>query len=135
MTDKNTSGQNILRTTALTIILVGTIGSLYFMLNAGSNQKSILLLGLFTAWVLSPFVGLFVADRLSKRWSDKIHSWLYWTMVILTVVSVTVYSGLLTPSQTRPAFNFLVVPFLSWLVILTILFIAKRLSRKDRNQT
>jgi hypothetical protein len=132
MTNNKTSRQNILRTTALTTLLVGTIGSLYFMFNAGSNQKSIVLIGLFTAWVLSPFIGLFVADRLSKHRSDKIHSLNYWTMLILSVASLTVYSGALTPSQTRPAFNFLVVPLLSWLTILAILFISKRQHLKQK---
>lgn len=135
MADKNTNRQSLLRTTALATLLVGTIGSLYFMFNAGSNQKSILLLGLFTAWVLSPFVGLIVAVRLSKSWTEKILSWLHWTMVILTVVSLTAYSGALTPLNTKPAFTFLVIPFLSWLVILAILLIANRHSRKNRNKT
>lgn len=132
MTNTKTSRQNILRTTALTSLLVGMIGSLYFMFNAGSNQKSIVLIGLFTAWVLSPFIGLFVANRLSKHRSDKIHSLNYLTMLILSVASLTFYSGALTSSQTRPAFNFLVVPLLSWLTILAILFISKRQNLKQK---
>jgi len=100
------------------------------MFNAGSNQKSIILLGLFTAWVMSPFVGLFVVFRLTKRWTGKIHASFYSTVFLLTVVSLTIYSGVLTSLQTKPAFNFLVVPFLSWLVILTILFISKRQNLK-----
>lgn len=126
MKNTKTSRQYILRTTSLTTLLVGTIGSLYFMFNAGSNQKSIVLIGLFTAWVLSPFIGLVVANRLSKPMSAKIHTLIYWTILTLSVTSLIVYSGTLTPSQTKPAFNFLVVPFLSWLVILTIFFIVKR---------
>jgi hypothetical protein len=102
------------------------------MFNAGSNQKSIVLIGLFTAWVLSPFIGLVVANRLSKPMSAKIHTLIYWTILILSVASLTVYSGALTPSKTKPAFNFLVVPFLSWLVILTIFFIVKRQHLKQK---
>jgi hypothetical protein len=135
MTDKNSSGQNLLRTTARTILLIGSVGSLYFMFRIGSNQKSILLLGLFTIWVLSPFVGLLFAKRLSRHWTDKMSTWLYWTIIILTVASLTVYSGILTLSQTPPAFNFLFIPFLCWLVILTILLFANRQSRRDKKQT
>ncbi len=135
MTDKNSSEQNLLRTAALTILLVGTVGSLYFMFKTGSNQKSILLLGLFTAWVLSPFVGILFTYRLSKRGTEKMSTWLYWTIIILTAASLTVYSGILTLSQTPPAFIFLFIPFLSWLIILTILLIAKRQSIKDNKQT
>jgi len=130
MTEKNKSKQNSLRTTALTTLLVGTIGSLYFMFKAGSNQKSIILLGLFTSWVISPFIGLILATGFAKRWTKNTNLWLFITMLVMTVVSLTVYSGLLTNSKTKPAFNFLVVPFLSWLVILIVLFIAKRRNLK-----
>jgi len=130
MTEKNKSKQSSLRITALTILLFGTIGSLYFMFKTGSNQKSIVLLGLFTTWVISPFVGLILAKGLAKHWTKNTNLWLFITMLVMTVVSLTVYSGLLTNSQTKPAVNFLVVPFLSWLVILIVLFIAKRRNLK-----
>ena len=132
MTTTATSRQNILRTISLTTLLVGTIGSLYFMFTAGSHQKSIVLLVLFTAWVLSPFLGLFVANRLSKPLSAKIHTLIYWTIVLVSVASLTIYSGALPSSQTKPAFNFLVVPFLSWLVLLTLFFIVKRQHLKQK---
>ena len=132
MTTTATSRQNILRTISLTTLLVGTIGSLYFMFTAGSHQKSIVLLVLFTAWVLSPFIGLFVANQLSKPLSAKIHTLIYWTIVLVSVASLTIYSGALPSSQTKPAFNFLVVPFLSWLVLLTVFFIVKRQHLKQK---
>lgn len=130
MIEKNKSEQSSLRTIALITLLVGTIGSLYFMFIAGSNQKSIILIVLFTTWVISPFVGLFLATRLTKKWTAKAHSWFYLAMFVLTVVSLTVYSGVLTTSQTKPAFNFLVVPLLSWMAILIVLFIAKKQNLK-----
>jgi len=130
MAENNKSNQNILQTTALTTLFAGTIGSLYFMLNAGSNQKSIILVGLFTVWVMSPFVGLFVATRFTKRRTGKVNSLYYLTMFVLSIFSLTAYSGILTPPQTKPAFNFLIVPFLSWLVILTNLFISYRQNLK-----
>ena len=135
MTDKNSSKQNLFRTAALTILLIGTMGSLYFLFKTGSNQKSILLLGLFTAWVLSPFLGLLFTYRLSKRWTEKMSTRIYWTIIILTAISLTVYSGILKLSQTPPAFIFLFLPFLLWLIISIILLIAKRESSKDNKQT
>jgi hypothetical protein len=132
MTENNTSNQNILRATALTTLFVGTIGSLYFMLKVGSNQKSIILVVLFTVWVMSPFVGLFVATLLNKLQSGIINSRYYLTMIVLSIVSLIAYSGILTPTQTKPAFTFLVVPFLSWLIILTIIFITKRQNLKQQ---
>jgi len=131
MTKNNKSNQNILRATALTTLFVGTIGSIYFMLNVGSNQKSIILIVLFTIWVMSPFVGLFFATRLTKRRTGNLNSRYYLTMIVLSIFSLTAYSGILTPTQTKPAFNFLVVPFLSWLIILSIIFITKRQNLKQ----
>ena len=132
MTNTKISIQHILRTTSHITLLVSTIGSLYLMLKVGSNQKSIVLIGLFATWVISPFIGLAVVKRFSKSMSAKIHNLIYWTILIMSWASLTVYSGALKPSQTKPAFNFLVVPFLSWLVILTIFFIVKRQHLKQK---
>ena len=131
MTEKNKSKQSYLRTIALTSLFVGAVGSLYFMFVAGSNQKSIILIGLFTLWVLSPFVGLFLVTRLTTQRTKKTYSWFYVAILVLTVVSLTLYSGLLTISQTKLAFKFLVVPLLSWILILIILFIARNKNIKE----
>lgn len=131
MTDKQTSNQNLLRKTSLTVLLVGTIGSLYFMFIAGREQQSILLIVLFAGWVLSPFVGLFIANRISDQWTGSTRSTIYWLILILTICSLITYSGVLKPPGTKPAFIFLVVPFTSWLLILTVFLIAKRISNKN----
>jgi hypothetical protein len=137
MTDKQASNQNFMRTVALTIVVVGAVGSLYFMFDAGRNQKSILLITLFTAWVLSPFVGLFLANKISNRWTVSARASLYWLMIILTIGSLIAYSGALIPPNTKAAFIFLVVPLLSWVLIVTVFLIARKISRKsnDTNQT
>ncbi len=71
-----------------------------------------------------------IAERLSKQSSDKINSMNNWTICKLSVDSLTVYSDAFTYSQTRPSFNFLLVPLLSWLTCLTILIISKRQNLK-----
>ena len=43
--------------------MIGAIVSLSFMFFAGRNNNSIVLMGLFTIWVLSPFAVLFAAIR------------------------------------------------------------------------
>ena len=135
MTEKISSNQNLLRITALTVVLLGAVGSLYFMFNVGSNQKSVLLLALFTAWVLSPFVGLFVATKISNRWTVVTRSSLYLLMIILAIGSLVAYSGALTPSGTKPAFIFLVIPFVSWLLIVIVIPIVRRWSRNRNTKT
>ena len=133
MVDKKTSNLNLLQTVAIIVAIVGAIGSLYFMFRAGRNQKSIFLMALFTAWVLSPFVGLFLATRTSNRWTIPTNGSLYWLMVILAIGSLVAYSGALTPSGTKGAFIFLVAPFTSWVVILLVFLINRRLSAKSKD--
>lgn len=133
MTNKNLSGQNRLRTIALIFFLVGVIGSLYFMFKAGSEQKSILLLGLFAAWVLSPFIGLFILNKSSRKWTDNMQSRLHRLMILLTVISLTAYSGILLPQQTKAAFIFLLIPFISWIAILIVFIISRRHSSNGNN--
>ena len=127
---EKTFNRTFLRTVALILLAVGAVGSLYFMFNAGRNQKSILLIALFTGWVLSPFVGLFLADKFSKRWTVNIRTSFYWVMIILTIVSLVGYSGALNTPKTKNAFVFLIIPLISWLLMIISILIARRLSRK-----
>ncbi|MEO6329065.1 MAG: hypothetical protein ABIO55_09040 [Ginsengibacter sp.] len=130
MTDKKTSTQNFLRTTALIVALVGAVGSLYFMFSASRKQNSIILLGLFTAWVLSPFIGLFISSKISKRWTVTTRSLLYWLIIVLTIGSLVAYSGAFNTPQTKNAFIFLIVPLISWILLIVAVLTARRLSRK-----
>lgn len=130
MTGEKTSNLKSLRIAALIVTLVGAVGSLGLMFSAGRNQRSFILMAIFTIWDLSPFVGLFVADRFSKSWSHLIRVSLYCLMLVLTVVSLVAYSGVLNPPETKNAFMFLVVPGISWLLIVTVLLIAGLISRK-----
>jgi hypothetical protein len=101
---KKKSTFNVLRTMALIVLLAGAAGSLGFMFNAGRNQKSILLIALFTIWVLSPFIALQVANVISKRWSILTRRTLYFLISFITLGSLVSYSGALSPPGAKPAF-------------------------------
>ena len=133
MADKKAFDLNFLRRAALVIALVGAVGSLHFMFNAGREQPSVLLLALFAAWVLSPFVGLFVANMISKGWAVLTRASLYCLMIILTLGSLLVYSGIFSSSETKPAFVFLVVPLTSWFLMVTVILIASGMARKSND--
>lgn len=133
MTDKKTSNQNFLRTTALIVALVGAVCSLYFMFSAGRKQNSIILLGLFTAWVLSPFVGLFILNKISNSWTVPARRFLYWLIIVLTIGSLIAYSGAFNTPETKNAFIFLIFPMISWFLIVTVFLIARKLSNKNLN--
>ena len=128
MIAKNTSGNNFRDTIILITVLIGAVGSLVLMFNASRNQSSILLIALFTIWVLSPFIGLFVGNRISKRWSTLSRVTFYWLTVVLTIGSLVVYSGILNPPGTKPGFIFLVVPFTSWVLMVTVVLITRKIS-------
>jgi hypothetical protein len=127
---EKTFNTTFLRTVALILVSVGAVGSLYFMFNASRNQNSILLITLFTVWILSPFVGLFLADKFSNRWTVTVRASLYWLMIILTIVSLVAYSGALNTPKTKNAFVFLIIPLISWLLMTMVILTARRLSRK-----
>ena len=129
MTDKKKSDQSFLRTTALIIALVGAVGSLYFMFSASRNQNSIILLGLFTAWVISPFVGFFISNKISNRCTPTARGLLYWLIIVLTIGSLVAYSGAFNTPETKNAFIFLIFPLISWILLLVTVLTARRLSR------
>jgi len=119
-----------LRTVARILLAVGAVGSLYFMFNASRNQKSIRLIALFTGWILSPFAGLFLADKFSKRWSVNVRASFYWLIIIVTIISLVGYSGAFNTPNTKNAFVFIIIPLISWLLITISVLTARRLSRK-----
>jgi MFS family permease len=88
------------------------------MFNVGRNQKSILLIVLFTGWVLSPFIGFFLAHKISKHWTFPTRASHYWLMIILVIFSLVVYSGTFYTPKTKPASMFLIIPLISWLLLI-----------------
>jgi hypothetical protein len=121
---------NLFRVMALGISVAGALGSLDLTLKAGQNNKSFLLVALFVAWVESSFIGCMAANIASKYWSFLARVTLYILMVFLTLVSLVVYSGIFSSPRVKPAAVFLIVPLLSWILIvgvyLTINFGKKR---------
>ena len=128
------NNHNSVRIIALIILFAGAISSLVLMFNAGHNQKSILLILLFTGWVLSPFIGLFIADMISKHWLPKTRLAIFWLIIFITLASLIFYSGALNVSGTKPAFKFLIVPLISWVLILVIVPIKRKRSNISKAQ-
>jgi hypothetical protein len=125
----------LLRGAALIAVLAGAVGSFGLMLYAGRRQRSLILIGLFTVWELSPFVALVCAHVVSKHWPVLARATLYSVMLVLTLGSLAIYGDVaLGPPRPKPAFVFLVVPLASWLLIVIILpiaaFISGRLARR-----
>jgi len=103
---------------ALATILADAGGSIAFMLHAGRRQQSRILMLLFGAWVLSPFIATLIASSVSSRWATGTRRTLYGLMLILAVASLAIYGEVAFEYiNAKVGFVFLIVPLASWLLI------------------
>jgi hypothetical protein len=130
---KNKKAIIILPKLALILLIGGAVGSLYFVLHAGRNNESILLVGLFAIWVLSPFLALIAANTVYRRSSFLTRRVLYALMLIITIGSLIGYTGALSPVGAKPAGVFLIVPFISWLLMAIVIPISRSRSMERFN--
>ena len=121
---------SLLRTIAVVAVSAGAVGSLALMFHAGRNNRSVILIALFFIWVVSPFIGVLVANVFAKRWSDLFRMILYSLMIILPLGSLVAYSGVLSPTGAKPAGVFLIVPLISWMFIVIVILLAASVSRR-----
>jgi hypothetical protein len=109
---------SVLRRAAAIAMLVGAAGSVALMLHAGRRQQSRVLLLLFGAWVLSPFLGAGVARSISKRWAAATRMALYAATIVLALSSLAIYGAVAFGyAQAKVGFVFLVVPLVSGLLL------------------
>ena len=122
---------DLLRAVAIIAVVAGGGGSVALTWYAGHQSDSRSLVALFVIWVLSPFVGLVLADMASKHWSVFARATLYNVMLVLVIGSLAIYGAhALRPPRTQAAFVFIVVPPASWLLIVIIVTIAGLKSRR-----
>jgi hypothetical protein len=87
------------------------------MMRAGSRQRSLLLILLFTGWVLSPFVALAAANMRSRGWQPLLRTALYGTMIGVSFISLSIYTLHAIAGGMKAGFIYLVVPAACWLLI------------------
>src|SRR5215467_2993262 len=120
----------LLRTVAWIAVLICAAGSVRFTLQAGHRNPSHFLMALFAIWVVSPFVGLMFASFTPRDWSMFSRAAAYSVTLVLSLGSMAVYGRIALGSpRAKPAFVFLIVPALSWLVIATAVSAATFISR------
>ena len=92
----------------------GAAGSLSLMVYVGRRNPSPLLLVIFAAWVIAPFLGVLFAGLVWKRGGAMLHG----LMPLLAAGSLAIYGwAAFGPPMAKPAGVFLVVPAASWLLI------------------
>ena len=118
-----------LRTMARAAVVAGAAGSVGLMIVAA--HPPIFLRVIFVAWVLSPFVMLAMADRIWGRWPDSTRTVLHVLAIIIAAGSLVIYGiRVWRPPASTPAFVFVMVPPLSWLLIATVVSFVAFTSRK-----
>jgi hypothetical protein len=121
----------VLRAAALCAVLAGAVGSVGFMLHAGSRSPQRLLLVIVAVWVLAPFMVLVFAEMRSKRWSALTRQALHVVMLVVSFGALAVYwNNLVRPRRSQPAFVFVLVPMVSWVVTAAVVSIAAFISRR-----
>ena len=119
-----------LRAIARIAVVVGALGSVALMLYGGHRNPSAFLLILFVLWDLSPFVGLTWLQKRSGQWPAGVQSVLHVLMLAVSAVSLAVYiNAMFISPPAKLAAPFLVVPFVSWLLILIAIPVALSRSR------
>ena len=125
----------VLRAVALIAVVGGAVGSVGLMLRAG-QRSPLLLLVLFTIWVLSPFVALLWANMVSKLWSVVTRVTLYCVTLVITLGSLAIYGELvdLRPPGSANAFLFVAVPPITLLLITIVVPMAAFMSGRSSRQ-
>ena len=118
-----------MRPVALIAVMLGALGSFGLMLSVGHYQLSVLML-LFAIWDLSPFLAIILVDLVSKHWAGFHRTALYVLMLVVAVGSVTIYGSVVLRAPAQPAFAFLVVPLVSWVLLILVVLTGHVVSRR-----
>jgi len=112
-------------------VWIGAVGSLGFTLYAGRHNSSILLIVLFAVWVVSPFAGLWLAERSAERVPAGIAASMRGSALVIMVCSLGIYgaAAIQGPSHLT-TFAFLAVPAASWLAIVPLLIASRMVARR-----
>jgi len=124
----------MLRRAALAAAAIGGAGSVALLLQSGRrNSELILLVAMFSVWVLSPFLVLFRTILKADRLTDTVQNALYGLTIVLAVASLAIYSRLIDvkPAGSPNTFLFVAVPPVSWFVIAIVMTIAAIRPRKQ----
>jgi len=112
--------------------VVSAIGSVALLLYLGRRNKSIVLMVLFSIWVLAPFVGSLLLNALiAKRGSAIARTALHVAMLILAFASLALYADtVLRPPVSQPVFRFVLFPVVSCVLIIIVVVTAAFVSRR-----
>ena len=112
------------------MLLAGAAGSLALMLRAGARQRSVVLILLFTGWVLSPFAALAFAELRATQWPARVRTALYASMIGVSGLCLAIYGMHAVRGAMKAGFVYLVVPAAAWLLIAIALGVNALVARR-----
>jgi hypothetical protein len=104
-------------TAARAALLAGAAGSVLLMLRAGARQRSVVLILLFTGWLLSPFLALALANLRARAWAPHMRAAVHSAMIGVSCLSLAIYGLNAVYTLGKAGFIYLVVPAGDWLLI------------------
>ena len=110
-----------LRAVGIAAIVAAATAAVNALLNAGERPPPLLFV-LLLLWVLSPFAACALAALRATRWSVPARATLYSVMTMVSVGSLPFYAtNVLRPPGTPAGFVFVVVPAVSWLLMIAVI--------------
>jgi hypothetical protein len=115
----------------VTLVLVTSIvGAMVSMFAVGHRQPSVILMAMFFVWVLSPYVALWLANVRAADWNPPPRRQLQYATVLISLAALGRYLWVLVwPVVHQPASTFMIVPFISWLVVAMVITLTERQAR------
>jgi hypothetical protein len=81
----------------------------------------VLLILLFTGWVLSPFLALALANLRAPRLPPRMRGAIHGAMIGVAVMSLSIYAMHAVRGVMKTGFVYLFVPAICWVLILVVL--------------
>ncbi len=99
---------------------MGAIGAVALTLYAGRGSPQRLLMVLMAGWVFAPFFGYALLTRLAARWSSVARFALDLAILVIAMAALVIYGRDALQPAPRRAGPYVLVPSLSWVVLLVI---------------
>jgi hypothetical protein len=114
---------------------MATIVSVGLMLRACRFNDSGVALALIAIWILSPLIGLALADIVAARWVIFRRATVHYLILVVASGAIIIYGiDAFVPLSPRRGFPYALVPAVSWLLIVTVLvFAAVRTHARAKN--
>jgi hypothetical protein len=112
------------------VSIIAGIVSIVLLFNA-SEHPPIILRTLFIGWVLVPYIGMIIITNITKKRDEKSQRLIFYSLISLSLLSMIAFTGIFRPENSKPAFTWLIVPLVSWIIIAIILLISKKIEKNN----